>query len=711
MSLLQTNLQGMHMLFGRRSGFDRAIVVILSLLAVIAVSVGSRPGAAAAEATAGQGCTPMMAFLAPGTWETSKTANPATPKGMMANIGNRLKRDYGSSITVLYTNYSASAFDKGETYAASERDGVERTEALMRRCPGARIILGGYSQGADAAGDVAWKIGHGKGPVPASSVAAVGLIADPKGEKSQALPLKGSGIAGKRPGGYGALADRIQWICDPTDLYCNVTSKNPFLKTLGNTLGSAMNGEIPNVSALTSDYSNVDLAGAVSTADRLKSSAQGLSAPTSPGGAGELAEVATLANQLVATFAPIADTQQWIKQTPGAERRLQSSPKDSPRAQANTVLSTLSGMDVSGIVKSASTIASTLGSTLGSTPTQSAAPAPQGATPAGVESAPVAGAVDGSSTGVSASGSGVIDPNAGLSGAAATGETLGGSITGTASSADLTGLASTALGLASQVAPLGSTDQASLQTASQVLGTVKMDTIVSQGMNVVSAVVGTDYVGIVNNLQLLPQQLFAGDIRGAHRTAGTLNNQFSPWVKMASQIDFKTASRVAGMIPDPQGYAQIASLVLDLVGNVDIVRLARNVGQIQEVAWQILETGNLLALTQLLPIGLDLASVALGVLSPGAKMSPSLLGAGATPEQVSLATSTQGQDVGSLLSSVSGLASSQGATDLSKLIGEGLDAASFLASGSHQSYASKKLAGGRTAIDIIYQFFRQALGG
>ena len=48
---------------------------------------------------------------------------------------------------------------------------------------------------------------------------------------------------------------------------------------------------------------------------------------------------------------------------------------------------------------------------------------------------------------------------------------------------------------------------------------------------------------------------------------------------------------------------------------------------------------------------------------------------------------------------------------VTELIGEGLDAASFLTSGSHTSYASKKLVEGRTAIDWLYQFFRQALGG
>ncbi|MYR08995.1 cutinase family protein [Gordonia sp. SID5947] len=661
---------------------------------------------------------------------------------MLAKVGERLKRDYGQSITVLYPNYPASAFDKGETYSASEGAGVARTQQLMKQCPNSRTILAGYSQGADVAGDVAHLIGHGRGPVECSSVDAVGLLADPKrGNAAVVGPqVKGTGISGSRPGGYGCLSDRMKWLCDPSDLYCNVTSKNPVLRSLGQVLGAPDTGNTTSTSDLdylTSDYSNVDLAGTTSTASLLKDKSQDLAAPQSSGDAGELAQLGTLASQLVATFTPIADTQAWMKETPGAQQSLTNAPKGSPQAQANVVLDTLGRMDIPGIVRSASAIANTVASAVGgqrSTPTsaaRTASPAPAAATTTQTDTPSSTSTDLGSDTptteqatttaptsvpGVqvpASPGTASTDDSSspGTVSAAPTGLPLAASGVDGGSTPDLTGLASSALQLATEVAPLNSTDKAALQTASGVLGVIKIDTIVSQGLNVVSAVTDTDYAGIIGNLQRLPAQLFAGDVRGAHRTAGVLNNQFAPWVKMASQIDFQTASQIAAMIPDPQGYAQIVALVLNLVGNVDIVRLARDVGQIQEVGWKVLETGNLLALTQLLPIGLDLASVALGVLKPGQKMSPDLLGAGATDQQAQLATSMQGQDIGAVLGSVSSMATSQGATDLTELIGEGLDAASFLASGSHTSYASKKLVEGKTAIDWLYQFFRKALGG
>ena len=153
------------------------------------------------------------------------------------------------------------------------------------------------------------------------------------------------------------------------------------------------------------------------------------------------------------------------------------------------------------------------------------------------------------------------------------------------------------------------------------------------------------------------------------------------------------------------------SLVLGLLANVDIVRLARDVGQIQEVAWSVLETGNLLQLARLVPIGLDLASVGLGVLSPGAKLSPEQLDAAADPSQQSMAAAAAGNDLPGIASNLVSLAGSQGAQDLTSLIGQGLDAASFYASGTHTKYASMLVEGGKTALQWLVDFFRQQISG
>ncbi len=771
----------------RLSITHRAALVAASATTVVAMSTVA-PGPAGAAAELGSGCSQYMAYLVPGTWETSPAADPAKPAGLLGAVGDKLKKSYGSTITIVYPNYSASAFDKGKTYAQSEAEGVQRLSDLITQCPTSQTVLGGYSQGADVAGDVAWQIGHGRGPVEASKVEAVGLVADPKqGNAPVAGPVPdGKGIAGVREGGFGELEQKVRQLCAPGDLYCSTNSgQHSFLAGLGQSLGSASNGETttsattptgatvpvsttstsggttsatPDVSGLTSDYSRTDLPGTVATADTLATGLGQLSqqgAPASGGQASQLAALASLAGQVLETFTAVADTQQWVTATPGATKYVQGADPSTPTGQAGSLLSTLGGMDIPAILKTATSIASGLSQALGSGPTVPLTPATEPAavppadagatsqpatttetssttaplspsstttaessasttsttapslpTPPGGDEAGVVdpgGAVPGSDTGEGSA------PWQGTSALPAPGSTSG--TTGsTATAPDIAGLTASAAQLVAQVAPLNAADKTALTSASSVLGGLKPDVLIGQGLNVITAVTSTDYAGIVRNLQALPQQIFTGNIAGAHKIAGDLNNQLSPWVKMAAQVDFKTAAQLVSLIPDTSGTTAIASVVLGLLGNLDIIRLAKNVGQIQEVAWQVLESRNLLALTQLLPIGLDLASVALGVLEPGAKMSPDLLGTGASPQQQQLATASSGQDMTAMFGSLTQLVSSQGAQDLSKLVGEGLTAATFYASNAHGSY-DKLVIDGKPALEWLYDFFRTALGG
>lgn len=753
----------------RLSITHRAVLLAASATTVVAMSTVTSGPASAATAL-GSGCTQYMAYLVPGTWETSPSADPSKPAGLLGAVGEKLKRSYGSTITVIYPNYSASAFDKGKTYAQSESEGVARLQDLIKRCPSSQNVLGGYSQGADVAGDVAWQIGHGKGPVDPGKVDAVGLVADPKqGNAQVAGPTPdGQGIAGTRDGGFGELEQKVRQLCAPGDLYCSTNSaQHSFLAGLGQTLGSAGNGETttgttpaaaapvstsgsngsspaattPDVSGLTSDYSRTDLPGTVATADALATGLGQLAeqgAPVSGGQASQLAAVASLAGQILETFTAVADTQQWVTTTPGAATYVHGADPSTPAGQANSLLSTLNAMDIPAILNTATTIASGISQALGSSPTVPLAPAAATTTtaPSSTSTTTTSTSAESSTTTPSTTASSlptteggdeaaVVDPGSSLPGSGTgegsapwqgtsalptPGSTTGTGSAGTSTTPDIAGLTASAAQLVAQVAPLSAADKTALNSASSVLGGLKPDVLIGQGLNVITAVTSTDYAGIVANLQALPQQIFTGNIAGAHKISGDLNNQLSPWVTMAAQVDFATAAKLVALIPDTSGTTAIASLVLGLLGNLDIIRLAKNVGQIQEVAWQVLETRNLLALTQLLPIGLDLASVALGVLQPGAKMSPDLLGTGASPQQQQLATASQGQDMTAMFGSLTQLVSSQGAQDLSKLVGEGLTAATFYASNAHGSY-DKLVIDGKPALDWLYDFFRTALGG
>jgi hypothetical protein len=685
----------------------RTLSALTVVVSAVVLAAGTVPAHAAPAATAATSCAKYVAIMAPGTWETNAAANPTTPVGMLATVGNALKQKYGNDIEVYYPAYAASAFDKGRTYADSKETGKSAiNNILTSACATSKFLLSGYSQGADAAGDVAAEIGNGRGVVPAARILGVGLVADPHqgtaGGTVVGPKVDGQGIGGVRPEGFGSLAPVVKQLCNPTDLYCSTNAgKDGLLAGLGKVLANkpvdpattgkqartgstpaasstaaASNTAVPSTTAqggvtgagtqpgatptqaggvsdfsssLVSDFSRVDLAGAANTASTL-----GERVATLPESVGtnrtqsQVASVGASATSLLNTLEPVADVQSVIAANPGIRSTLDTAPEGSPEAKTSTVLDALDQIDIPAVLSTATSIADTASSVLG----------------------------------------------------------------GTGTTAGLAGTAST---LSGQVAPLQSVSPDALTSATQVLSLLKPKTVVNQVVNVATGFTSLDYQGIVDNLIALPQKVAALDVAGSHKIAGDLNNQFAPIVKMAAGVDLHTLSALVAMIPDPSGSAQITSLVLSLLGNVDVIRLANDVGAIQEVAWKILETGNLAATAELLPIGLDLASVAVGVLTgSAAKTSPDQL---STQTQVTGQSAAIGQqastgDFAGLAGSLVSLASSPGAGDAAELVGAGIDAATFFASGAHQSYGDFTVdSTGRSALQWLIDFFTQKIGG
>jgi hypothetical protein len=141
-------------------------------------------------------------------------------------------RGLPSSTRVDYVSYAATAFPwESEVYGASKREAVDNARSMIaamgRECGATRIALLGYSQGADAAGDLAAEIGTGLGVVPPHRIAAVGLISDPRRSPTDALvgpPVGGAGAGGPRIGGFGLLTPQTRTICAIGDLYCTTAS-------------------------------------------------------------------------------------------------------------------------------------------------------------------------------------------------------------------------------------------------------------------------------------------------------------------------------------------------------------------------------------------------------------------------------------------------------------------------------------------------------
>ncbi|MGH3804274.1 MAG: hypothetical protein ACRDTD_29890, partial [Pseudonocardiaceae bacterium] len=291
-------------------------------------------------------------------------------------------------------------------------------------------------------------------------------------------------------------------------------------------------------------------------------------------------------------------------------------------------------------------------------------------------------------------------------------------------SPDAAALSTAAGTLSTQVAPLAATPADALSSASSVLSVLKPSVVVGQALNVVTNVTALDLPAILRNLALLPQKVAALDARGAHQIAGELNNEFSPLVKLAAGVDLRWVSQILSIIPDPTGYTQIAALVTSILGNVDIIRLANLIGQIQEIAWAAVEKllpppgqvpdplGAGAAMTGLLPVGLDLASVAVNMLSgKAAKTDVALLGKQSNTASSAITAQAQNVDLPGLTGSLTTMASSQGADDLADLVGEGLNAASFFASGAHTDYGNLVVDNaGRSAIKWLSDWLNLQIG-
>ncbi|OLT32954.1 hypothetical protein BJF84_24355 [Rhodococcus sp. CUA-806] len=130
-------------------------------------------------------CPDNILVAIPGTTETNEQADPTVPVGMLRSVVDPLESEFSAQQLQTYTvPYVATIVnDKAQTYGTSKKEAIDRASQHIAdkaaECPGTKFGLTGFSQGADAAGDLASKIGHGTGPISADRMFAVGLLADP----------------------------------------------------------------------------------------------------------------------------------------------------------------------------------------------------------------------------------------------------------------------------------------------------------------------------------------------------------------------------------------------------------------------------------------------------------------------------------------------------------------------------------------------------
>lgn len=200
------------------------------------VATGVLGGAAPTHASPSN-CPDLYVVAVPGTWETGTAPDKQIGPGMLADVTNRL----GGDIRADYVTYAATAFPwEGEVYGASRKQATDNArgmlEVMQARCGDTKFGIIGYSQGADAAGDLASAIGTGASSIRPERVAAVGLLSDPKRSPTDTLigpAVPGRGSGGPRPGGFGWLSDRTVTFCAPGDLYCATEDDDFFTRMAG----------------------------------------------------------------------------------------------------------------------------------------------------------------------------------------------------------------------------------------------------------------------------------------------------------------------------------------------------------------------------------------------------------------------------------------------------------------------------------------------
>ncbi|MGV0398316.1 cutinase family protein [Corynebacterium suicordis] len=249
-----------------------AVAAIVILLAIV-VGVGQWlntsnnaphiPGAPetteSTEAINPPGCSAKEFISAPGTWESNPMDDPmnptANPNSFMLSISNPLKQEFGEDQLKVWTLPYTAQFKNFNamhemSYDDSRREGYDRMAEELRTtheaCPATKFIIAGFSQGAVIAGDMAAEIGNGRGPVPASSVIGVSLVADGRQEEGKGnligniqntgvgaeislsavsglvqLIVPGASMRGPRPDGFGELNDRVNNFCAPGDMICD----------------------------------------------------------------------------------------------------------------------------------------------------------------------------------------------------------------------------------------------------------------------------------------------------------------------------------------------------------------------------------------------------------------------------------------------------------------------------------------------------------
>ncbi|OXR40525.1 hypothetical protein B7C42_07464 [Nocardia cerradoensis] len=243
----------------------RKVATALLVLFVATILAEPEPARAAPDS----GCPVLWVLGVQGTGQSSPTASRTDDTGVLGALLGPVGAAVPDLVQHTYIPYPAGfggapgVGGGAESYTASVTEAVAdlatTAEQIAASCPATRLAMVGYSQGAQAVSQLARAIGAGNGPVPAETVAAVALYADPErragspvfpGRPGQLTPDPAPGTSGTAvasvqitapaaSGGgiadddadYGTLTGRVLDICVDGDLACSTPEHAALLRT------------------------------------------------------------------------------------------------------------------------------------------------------------------------------------------------------------------------------------------------------------------------------------------------------------------------------------------------------------------------------------------------------------------------------------------------------------------------------------------------
>jgi hypothetical protein len=212
------------------------VVAGLVAVAVLVGAVGTGVATLSSAQALPDSCRPVTVYAVDGQGGSSD---------VLKGVTDPLARQFGEKVSVV----TVPAPPTGGSFASAESEAVGSLATAVGEhvdgCPTGSLMLFGYSQGAQVAGDLASRVGTGLEPrIPAKLVQAVGLFGDPaRSPRTRAVPdgTTGQGALPPRAVGFGSLDARTIEVCAPGDPVCD-SPANAASPSLEQALASPVHG-------------------------------------------------------------------------------------------------------------------------------------------------------------------------------------------------------------------------------------------------------------------------------------------------------------------------------------------------------------------------------------------------------------------------------------------------------------------------------------